>query len=439
MIQKQTFKETEIGMIPEGWSEIRLSDLIEIIGGGTPKTTVSEFWGGDIPWLSVVDFNNDLRKVYTTEKTITEEGLKNSSTRILKKGEIIISARGTVGVLAQLGRDMAFNQSCYGLRAKQNTTNDFVYYLLKQAVNKLKNSAHGSVFDTITRDTFNLIDVLFPPISEQQLITEILGVLDDKIALNRSMNSTLEAIGQALFRRWFVDFEFPDEEGRPYRSNGGQMMETELGEVPAGWRVDLITEVAEVVDCLHIKKPTQTEKGPILLQLYNIGEYGLLDFKELYHVSQEDYKVWTKNILIKEGDCILTNAGLAGAIAQIPYGYEVGLGRNITAVRPNKITSAYLIRYLFSEYGKKEIQKNLDVGTIFNSLNVKGIRKFKLLIPDKKIMDKFETLARPFRKTMEKNVYENLCLSEIRDALLPKLMSGEIRVSTNSNLNNENK
>ena len=246
--------------------------------------------------------------------------------------------------------------------------------------------------------------------------------------MNQQINSTLEAIGQALFRRWFIDFEFPDGESKPFRSNDGEMVETEFGKVPKGWRVDLITDVAEVVDCLHIKKPTQTEKGPILLQLYNIGEYGLLDFEELYHVAQEDYKVWIKNILIKEGDCILTNAGLAGAIAQIPYDFEVGLGRNITAVRPIKITPAYLIRYLFSEYGEKEIQKNIDVGTIFNSLNVKGIRKFKMLIPNPEIMYKFETLARPLRKAMENNVYENLCLSEIRDALLPKLMSGEIRL-----------
>ena len=102
----------------EEWSNQRLADVVELIGGGTPKRNHSDYWGGDIPWLSVRDFNNDNRYVYYTEETITEEGVKNSSTKILSPGQIIISARGTVGALAQLVRPMAFNQSCYGINAK---------------------------------------------------------------------------------------------------------------------------------------------------------------------------------------------------------------------------------------------------------------------------------------------------------------------------------
>ena len=93
---------------------------MEVIGGGTPRTTNTEYWSGEIPWLSVVDFGNSEKKVYNTEKSITQKGLNESSTKILKKGQIIISARGTVGELAVLGRDMAFNQSCYGLNAKSD-------------------------------------------------------------------------------------------------------------------------------------------------------------------------------------------------------------------------------------------------------------------------------------------------------------------------------
>lgn len=108
---------------------------MNVIGGGTPKTKIPEYWGGEIPWLSVVDFGNDQKKVHQTEKTITEQGLKNSSTKILKKGQIIISARGTVGELAVVGKDMAFNQSCYGLDAIESICiNDFLYYLMKHKV-----------------------------------------------------------------------------------------------------------------------------------------------------------------------------------------------------------------------------------------------------------------------------------------------------------------
>src|SRR3989338_4492310 len=135
MTRELKFKQTEIGVIPEDWEIICLGSEIEIIGGGTPKTSNPEYWNGDISWISVTDFGNG-RWINQTEKHITEKGLNESSTKILHKGQIIISARGTVA--------------------------------------------------------------------------EILFDLDSKIELNQQMNRTLEAIGQAIFKRWFVDFEFPN-------------------------------------------------------------------------------------------------------------------------------------------------------------------------------------------------------------------------------------
>ncbi|MDW7733445.1 MAG: restriction endonuclease subunit S, partial [Methanolobus sp.] len=207
MVKKTQFKQTDIGNIPENWETHKLSDIVDVIGGGTPKTNVKEYWNGNIPWLSVVDFNNGLRWVHDTEKKITQKGLEKSSTRILKKGQIIISARGTVGEIAQLGRDMAFNQSCYGLNAKVTLTNDFLYSLLKYNITELKTKTHGSVFDTITRKTLEQITVAIPPLQEQYEIATILTSLDQKIALNIQINQTLESMAQAIFKSWFVDFE----------------------------------------------------------------------------------------------------------------------------------------------------------------------------------------------------------------------------------------
>ena len=187
------------------WKQYRLSDIVDIIGGGTPKTSVPAYWGGDIPWLSVVDFNNDNRYVYTAEKSITQMGLANSSTRVLKKGCLIISARGTVGALAQLNSDMAFNQSCYGLNAKENTTNDFLYYLVKDCIRQLQQQATGGVFDTIVRETFENIVINLPPIPEQHDIASMLSSLDDKIDLLHRQNKTSEELAQVYFRQWFVE------------------------------------------------------------------------------------------------------------------------------------------------------------------------------------------------------------------------------------------
>ncbi len=172
----------------------KLSEVMELIGGGTPKTTISEYWNGNIPWLSVKDFNNDFRFVYSTEKTITELGLQNSSTKLLQKGDVIISARGTVGEIATIPYPMAFNQSCYGIRAKKDiVTSDFLYYLIKHNVSVLKKNTHGSVFDTITRDTFDNIDVNIPSIEQQERITGILSPIDEKIELNIRINCNLAA------------------------------------------------------------------------------------------------------------------------------------------------------------------------------------------------------------------------------------------------------
>lgn len=172
----------------------KLSEIMDLIGGGTPKTSVAAYWGGDIPWLSVKDFNNDNRYVYETEKTITQEGLNNSSTKLLERDDSIISARGTVGEMAMIPFPMAFNQSCYGLRAKKEIVDPtFLYYLVKHNVYVLQKNTHGSVFETITRDTFAGIDVDVPEMDTQIKIAGILRDLDDKIELNTNINKNLAA------------------------------------------------------------------------------------------------------------------------------------------------------------------------------------------------------------------------------------------------------
>lgn len=170
----------------------KLSEMMDLIGGGTPKTSKPEYWNGNIPWITVKDFNNDFRYVYKTEKSITQLGLERSATKLLQSGDVIISARGTVGEIATIPFAMAFNQSCYGLRAKKGmVTSDYLYYLIKHNISVLKNNTHGSVFDTITRNTFDNIEVEIPSIEIQQKISSILNDYDKKIELNNAINNNL--------------------------------------------------------------------------------------------------------------------------------------------------------------------------------------------------------------------------------------------------------
>jgi type I restriction enzyme S subunit len=159
-----SFQHSELGHIPEGWEVSPLSHKIDILSGGTPKTAVPDYWDGNIPWYSVRDAPTETDLwVIDTEKRVTQLGIENSAAQVLREGTTIISARGTVGKLALVGTPMAMNQSCYGVRGAQGNGDYFTYYSLRQATAELQQRTHGTVFDTITRQTFDSLDCVFPP------------------------------------------------------------------------------------------------------------------------------------------------------------------------------------------------------------------------------------------------------------------------------------
>lgn len=181
------------------FNEVILSSEIEIIGGGTPNTNKPEYWDGNIPWLSIADFKKESRFVEKTEKKITEEGLKNSNAKYLDKGDIIISARGTVGALAQLKKRMTFNQSCYGVKASSNLNSDYLYFALKFEIEQFKKNAYGTIFDAITAKTFDLIKIPLPNIDEQKkIVTQIIKIEDQISKFNQEAQNIKNAKNEVL-------------------------------------------------------------------------------------------------------------------------------------------------------------------------------------------------------------------------------------------------
>ena len=153
---------------------MRFSDVITIISGGTPKTTNPAYWNGSIPWISIKDFAPVNRYITSTEKSITLEGLKNSATNLLQKDDIIISARGTVGEIALIPYEMSFNQSCYGLRSKGQLSSQYLFYWLKANKEKLLQNVHGAVFDTITKTSFDNLEIEIPePALERHIVDTV--------------------------------------------------------------------------------------------------------------------------------------------------------------------------------------------------------------------------------------------------------------------------
>lgn len=185
--------------LPEGWGMRPFSDFVQIVGGGTPKTSVGAFWNGSIPWFSVVDTPAPGSVfVHETEKSITEAGVEASSARLIDAGTTIISARGTVGNLAMASRTMTFNQSCYGLKARNGAGDCFVFMASQHLVDRLKSMAHGSVFSTITRQTFESVQQCDPAPALFAAYEVLAGALFSKIKGNGQQNATLAATRDLL-------------------------------------------------------------------------------------------------------------------------------------------------------------------------------------------------------------------------------------------------
>ncbi|WP_419610634.1 restriction endonuclease subunit S, partial [Thiolapillus sp.] len=192
--------DSELGMIPEGWDTIVLSEIVDIHSGGTPKTKVSEYWNGTIPWYSVVDAPNDGEVfVVTTSKSITDMGLNNSSTKILPIGSTIISARGTVGKLAVTCSKITMNQSCYALKGLYGDF--FTYYTISEEVDWLKQNAHGAVFDTITRATFKEISIVLPNTEIIRMYESLVLPLMERIKVLLYESNTLAELRDTLLPR----------------------------------------------------------------------------------------------------------------------------------------------------------------------------------------------------------------------------------------------
>ena len=276
----------------------------------------------------------------------------------------------------------------------------------------------------ITKGHIESFRLALPPLSDQRAIAGILGSLDDKIDLNRRMNETLEALGRTLFKSWFVDFD----DG--HLSFDGRTEDTDLGRIPRGWRVGTIGEICDVVDCLHSRKPARSASGGPLLQLTNIRDDGLVDMADTYWIAEGDYRRWTSRFESRQGDCIITNVGRVGAVAQIPAGLLAALGRNMTGLRckPSFPYPSFLIECLRSAKMKEEIALRTDTGTILDALNVRSIPKLRFVLGPQAVIDRFERTCRPIRQRMEIALRESRILAELRDSLLLKLLSGELRV-----------
>jgi type I restriction enzyme, S subunit len=385
------------------WKELPLSEVVQLIGGGTPKTSVSEYWNGDIPWLSVVDFNTGRKYVSDTEKKITSAGLVNSSTKMLNAGDIILSARGTVGAMAVLTKSMAFNQSCYGLRGianKSDTT--FIYYLVKDAVAGLQQISHGGVFDTITKDTFKDISLPIPAIEEQKAIASVLSSLDHKIDLLHRQNTTLEAMAETLFRQWFVEEAQEDWEEKPLK------------------------EVCLINNGYAFQSETYKETGQKIIRTMNFNNHWI-EFNSLVYISEELAKSFNKYYL-KRNDFLLVMVGASlGNFAIVTDDVIPSLqNQNMWCFRAHENLFQHYLNFAMRNIINDALHGASGSAREFFQKGV--FYEIKIPTPPNELVLKFHEISESYFAKIELNRKQIQTLEKLRDNLLPKLMSGEVRV-----------
>ena len=191
--------DSELGAVPEGWAVGVLDDMLELLGGGTPRTSVAEYWDGDILWYTAKDAPN-LSDVFAieTERTLTKVGVENSATKILPAGTTLITARGTVGRLACLGAPMAMNQTCYGIRGANGYPDYFTYYTVRMNISELQRRTHGTIFDTITRQTFKFVQTIQPPVYLAKTFESMVNSVMARILRNLQESRTLATMRDTL-------------------------------------------------------------------------------------------------------------------------------------------------------------------------------------------------------------------------------------------------
>ena len=406
----------------EEWKEYKLAEVCEnIYSGGTPSSMKASYWNGNLPWLSSGETNQ--RYIYDTEKCITQEGADNSSTRYAYRGSTVIASAGqghTRGQASMLCIDTYVNQSVLVLKPNPLFINPhFLYYNLDSRYNELRQlsdgtSTRGSLSGKILKD----LKIYLPSLDEQQKIASILKSLDDKIEVNRKINENLEQQAQALFKSWFVDFE-------PFKN--GEFVESELGMIPKGWRVYRADEVFDINigKTPPRKEPewfTKNTSDNIWVSIADMGSCGMFVSESSEYLTNEAINRF--NILmVDEGSVLLSFKLTVGRVAIA----DTRLTTNEAIARfqlPRSYYREFLYLYL-KQYKYGNLGSTSSIATAVNSKTIKGM---KLITPPEEVISCFSKHTKPLFDKIKVLSQESRRLAELRDTLLPKLMSGELEV-----------
>ena len=397
------------------WRKCKLGDVSLIKGGKRiPKGKNLTELPTQHPYIRTRDINE--HKIIINELLYVPDDVFHSiKNYIVEKDDIIISIVGTIGLCAIVPKELHLanlTENCtkiVNIDDKKLEMKFLFYYLISpNGQDEIEQRNVGSTQPKLPLYYIKDIPIPLPPLPEQKAIASVLSSLDDKIDLLNRQNKTLEAMAETIFRQWFV--EEADEE----------------------WEEGVLSEFCDVIDCLHSKKPEPLEtnlSSYFLLQVYNIGQNGEINLSNKYYVSEKDYKEWTKRIELIGGEIIISKTGRVAAMAQIPNFIKTGIGRNLVALRiKNIFTKEFLKDLMLSSWMKRNIHLKTSDGTILQSIHVNSISNLPVFNPGEKAIKDYSEIIRPFHIKINQNILQVRKLEKLRDTLLPKLMSGEVRI-----------
>ena len=395
------------------WKEVRLGDVCtRVCSGGTPKSTNLSYYGGEIPWLNTkeIDFN----RIYSTEKTITDSGLNNSSAKWIVPNTVTVAMYGaTAGKSCIVKVPMTTNQACCNLTINDEVADyEFVYYTLKNDYTTLASLANGGAQQNLNAQIIKDYVLKMPSLADQRRIASILSSLDRKIELNNKINADLEEMAQAIFKNWFVDFE-------PFKN--GKFVDSELGMIPEGWKVGRLTEIASYMNGLAMQKfpPENNEDSLPVLKIKELGQGFCGTDSDRCSCNIKD------ECKIHNGDVIFSWSGTL--LVDVWCGGDCGLNQHLF-----KVTSKDYPKWFYYYWTKHHLQEFIhiakDKAVTMGHIKRGHLEEAMVAIPDNDSMEKAHELFEPILSKMISLRLENSRLSTLRDTLLPRLMSGELEV-----------
>lgn len=437
-----------------------LGDIGEIVTGKTPKTSLIENFGGRTPFITPRDFSGS-RYILNTERTLSELGVASVKSSLISENSVCVTCIGSdMGKAAIASVASVTNQQVNSIIVSKDYDYKFIYYNLSARKNEILGLAGGSAQPILNKTDFSSIKINLPSLNEQRSISSFLSHLDDKIELNRQMNETLEAMAQALFKSWFVDFDpvidnallagkaIPEPLKERAKLRQAQLdsgkaktnleindlfpsefeFTEELGWIPRGWDIKPLDEIADYLNGLALQKfrPQTLDEDflPVLkiAQLRagepNYDERASLDIKPEY--------------IVQDGDIIFSWSG--SLLVDVWCGGKAALNQHLF-----KVTSESYPKWFYYYYTKHHLEEFQRIAA-YKAVTMGHIKRSHLkealcLVPDnllekKELYSLFEVILN--RKIQNKT--ESKTLAKLRDTLLPKLMSGELRIADTEKL-----